>query len=274
MRCATPTTGRYVLGHLAGEDDTAGAYEVEVDHPEPTGRVQADAVSATGTSGLPFRVAWSGAHHYDVQWMERSRTAAGTWQSGPWRPWLRGTAASSAVFGADGAPVAVLPGRTYYLRVVAHDGLGGVGDPSAAVGVAVPVDDAAPEGRYAGVWEAAAGLRDRSAGTVHLSRQADSSWTAAVQGSDLALLADRGPQLGQVDVFVDGVRQACVDLGAPTAQRRAVVWRSGPLPGGVRGRTVRVVVVGTRGDRWWPSTGSSPAADRAAAARVRQTGRP
>ncbi|MCU1693476.1 MAG: hypothetical protein JWM64_2567, partial [Frankiales bacterium] len=43
------------------------------------------------------------------------------------------------------------------------------------------------------------------------------------------------------------VRAARVDLASPSPGRRAVVWRSGALAGGIRSRTLRLVVVGTPG---------------------------
>ncbi|MCW2779105.1 MAG: Thermophilic serine proteinase precursor, partial [Frankiales bacterium] len=240
-----PVTGRYVVGHLAGEGQAAGTYEVGVAYPEPVGRVSADAVSTSGRAdGLP-RLSWAGAQRYDVQWMVRRRTSDG-WVSTPWRTWLPGTAATSAVFGAGGSPTAVVPGTTYHLRVVPYDGLGGVGAPSASVAVEVPFDDRATGLRYSPGWSSLAG-DGRWRGTLRRSSAAGSSVTATLEASSLTLVADRGPASGQADVVLDGVRVARVDLGAPALQRRAVVWRSGPLPGGIREHTLRVVVLGTPG---------------------------
>ncbi len=243
-RYRAPVGGRYVVGHLLDEGQGPGRYSVRVDHPLPAGRVSSAAVSATATGGLPFRVSWAGASRYDVQWMVRSRTASG-WQSTPWRTWLTDTALTTAVFGAQGSPTSVRAGTTYHLRVVPHGVAGSVGPPSASVPVAVPYDDASGV-RYSAGWQGR-GAGDRFLGTLHTATAAGSRATLSAEGSAFSLLAERSPQSGQVDVLLDGVRRARVDLGSSTAQRRQVVWRSGTLPGGIRAHVVELVVVGTRG---------------------------
>ncbi|MCW2607925.1 MAG: hypothetical protein JWO60_2618, partial [Frankiales bacterium] len=245
VRYRASLAGRYVLGHLLAEGQEAGTYEVQVRYPEPVGRVTAASVSTTGTAGLPFRVAWSGASRYDVQWMVRSRTSSG-WASTPWRTWLRDTTATTAVFGAGGSPTTVTPGTTYHLRVVPYDGLGGVGQPSPSTAVSVPYDDTTVGLRYSAGWQSQR-LADRYQGTLHATPRAGSRATVAAEGSAFSLVAERSPSSGQVDVLLDGVRRARVDLGSASVQHRAVVWTSGPLPGGIRRHVVELVVVGTRG---------------------------
>ncbi len=191
-------SGRYVVGHLLDEGQGPGSYEIAVTYPEPVGRVVADRVSTDGTAGLPFRVSWSGAARYDVQWMVRSRTAAG-WRSTPWRTWLHDTDRTTAVFGSGGSPTTVTPGTTYHLRVVPRDDLNGVGAPSASVPVTVPYDDATSGARFGPGWQARR-LTDRFLGTVHTSAVAGARLTVAAEGSALSLVAERSPTSGRLDV--------------------------------------------------------------------------
>ena len=77
--------------------------------------------------------------------MTRSRGASG-WVSGPWRTWLSGTTAPSAVFGAGNQPTTVRPGQTFYFRVIATDDRPGLANtenlPLADETISGPITDA------------------------------------------------------------------------------------------------------------------------------------
>lgn len=241
-----PTTGRYLAGFVLTEDGGQnGAYALSVEHPQPAGRVAPPAVTTAGTAGLPFRVHWAGGRSYTVQWMTRSRTSTG-WVSGPWRPWLSGTTASSAIFGAGGAPTTVRPGQTFYFRVIATDDLGDTGPVSTALPATVPYDERATGLRYSSGWSAIP-ASGRFLGTLRVATTAGRTVRLSAEGSEISVVGDRCAACGQVDVYLDGTRRARVDTRAAGTQRRVVLWRSGLLPGGIRNHVLELRTVGTPG---------------------------
>ncbi|MCW2668049.1 MAG: hypothetical protein JWN57_3011, partial [Frankiales bacterium] len=241
-----PTTGRYLAGFVLTEDGgQRGAYSLSIEHPEPAGRVVAPVVTTAGTAGLPFRVSWAGGRTHTVQWMTRSRGASG-WVSGPWRTWLSGTAAGSAVFGAGNRPTAVRPGQTFYLRVIATDDLGDTGPLSAAVPATVPYDERATGLRYSSGWSAIS-ASGRFLSTLRVATAPGRIVRLSAEASEISVIGDRCAICGQVDVYVDGARRARVDTRAANTQSRAVLWRSGLLPGGIRNHVLELRTVGTPG---------------------------
>ncbi len=241
-----PTTGRYLIGFVLTEDGGQnGTYTFSVDHPEPAGRVSAPAVTTSTTAGLPFRVSWAGGRSYKVQWMTRSRTSAG-WVSGPWRTWLDGTTASSAVFGAGNRPTTVRPGQTFYFRVIATDDLGDTGPLSTAVPATVTYDERATGLRYSTGWSAIS-ASGRYLSTLRVATGAGRSVRLSAEGSEISVVGDRCAICGQVDVYLDGTRRARVDTRASGTQARVVLWRSGLLAGGIRNHVLELRVVGTPG---------------------------
>ena len=72
---------------------------------------------STAPTGLPFTVKWAvaGATSYDVRYAKAG---------GKLGPWLTGTKATSAVFGASGKPVRPAKGTSWIFSVRAHDSYG------------------------------------------------------------------------------------------------------------------------------------------------------
>ena len=72
---------------------------------------------STAPAGLPFTVKWAvpGATSYDVRYAKSGRTLG---------PWLTGTKATSAVFGASSRPVRLSKGTTWVFSVRTHDSYG------------------------------------------------------------------------------------------------------------------------------------------------------
>lgn len=73
------------------------------------------------TARTAFRVAWpfmSEGLGADVEWAERTKNSKGQWVTGTWRPWVKVSTASAAIFGQNGTRA--VPGRTYAFRMRTH----------------------------------------------------------------------------------------------------------------------------------------------------------
>jgi hypothetical protein len=138
-----------------------------------------------------------------------------------------------------------IPGHSYRYRVRAVDRAGntGVWNTGPTVRTGLTADDATPV-RYGGAWlitpdPAALG------GTMHTAAAAGATATYAFAGRGIAWVAPRGPDQGCAYVYLDGVRVATVDLGSPSAQAPAIVFRK--LWASVGTHVIRVRVLGTAG---------------------------
>ncbi len=149
-----------------------------------------------------------------------------------------------------------------------------LGDPTATVASVRLPDDDAVEWRFrARARDAAGAWSDHSASgtiTVHSTQEGSGAWTwlgdwttramddafgpsirtadgapaigeLTLRGRQVALVAPRGPGLGIAEIRLDGVAVATVDLYAPAADPRRIVWQAS-LAGG--DHTLAVVVTG------------------------------
>jgi hypothetical protein len=243
----TCPNGRYLVGWmLFSPDDSSDAtsrYALKLEYNGPSATVSgpnlASQVSATG----PFTVSWggTGSVKYDVQYGVRAKV--GTSWVVQWKPWLTGTTAHSAVFGAGNSPLALYKGQTYHFQVKAYDSLG---NPSLTAGrsTQVPLDDTYFGIGYGGSW-ARGYSSTRWGGSTRYSGTAGSYATTRSDTSSFTVVGDRCAACGQFRVYVDGALKATVDTRASTTQVRQALWTSNL--GAIATHTIKVVVVGTTG---------------------------
>ena len=59
----------------------------------------------------------------------------------------------------------------------------------------------------------------------------------------VALVGERGPNMGKATVFFDGSSLGNLDLYSPSVKDRRVIWERGLAPGG---HTIRLIVTGSQ----------------------------
>lgn len=84
---------------------------------------------------------------------------------------------------------------------------------------------------YEGAWSTVDDGR-ASWGGYRRSLVPGASMTVYFRGTRLDWLAVRGPAGGVADVYLDGVREATIDLASPEASHAVEVWSTGRLPDG------------------------------------------
>jgi hypothetical protein len=188
-----------------------------------------------GTSTVPVRISWSatdedGVSSYAVQ---ESTDGGATYKN---------VALASAT--ATSKTLSLTPGGTYRYRVRATDGAGNVSawaeGPSFTIDVRQEADASLT---YSGTWNNEA-LSTAFGGTTMHSEEVGAKATFAFAGADVSWVAQRGPDRGKAEVWLDGALVDTIDLYATTAQPRRVVYSatldsSGP-------HTLEVKVLGTK----------------------------
>ena len=86
-------------------------------------------------------------------------------------------------------------------------------------------------------------LSGASGGYVRRSAEAGRAATLAFDGSGVALVTTMGPARGVIEIWLDGVNVARVDLYAAVAQKKHLAWAVDVAPGA---HTLQVRVMGTR----------------------------
>ncbi|GAA2721776.1 hypothetical protein [Cellulomonas aerilata] len=133
------------------------------------------------------------------------------------------------------------PGASTW-TVGAHDAAGNVGTSSADATVTL-----VPEGdttRYEYWWRT--GTTQYLGGTALRSNRGGASMSHSFTGSSVAWIASLEASGGRADVYVDGVKEATVDLASPTTVNRSAVFTRSWDTSGTH--TVKVVVVGWTGN--------------------------
>ncbi len=194
------------------------------------------AYSTDVSDSLKFAVGWDG-------FAPSGKVTAFTVQvkdgmEGTWRNWLAETAGCEDVF--SGAC-----GHTYYFRVRAKDDLGNWGDWSGSRYTVVPADDRSPLIKYEGAWEVA-GEKGAFLDTVHRSQAPGASASLRFTGTEVAWISGIGPDMGQAQVYIDGVAQATVDLYSESRKLRRTVFTA-QLDN--KPHTICIQVAGTKNQR-------------------------
>lgn len=166
------------------------------------------------SDSLKFNVKWAGMMPGGKVAAFRVQVKDGV--GGVWYNWLAETAARENVF-LGGS------GRTYYFRVRARDDLGNWGNWSDQKYTVVPTDDRSPLIKYEGAWEAT-NVEGAFMSTVQRSNTPGSSASLRLTGVEAAWISSTGPDMGQAQVFIDGVLQASVDLYRESSQIRRTVF--------------------------------------------------
>jgi hypothetical protein len=208
-----------------------------------TPRLTAPKISALGSTGLPFKVAWSssgGATSVQLLWGEWHSSNGSVGGLGEGR-WTTGRPSGTAVFGARGAPTVVRQGYNYTLRAVALDEFGNRA-PGALSRVVVPLDDRTLT-RYSSGW-----THTRAAGrwmSTMSSTRTGASVTLSFPMRSFTVIGDRLPTGSQVRVYVDGRLKATFSTRGRTALRQAL-WTSPVLGPAGYYHTVKLVNVPSR----------------------------
>ncbi len=172
----------------------------------------------------------SGIRRFQV---ERSTTGGRTW-----------TSPISVLAGAS-YRIAVSPTGTLRFRARAIDWAGNISAWSTGP-VFSPrlVQETTTSARWYGTWRRSTST-SFSGGAVKYSTAKSASVRYTFTGRAVALVATQGPSRGAAKVYVGSTLIATVDLWAPTAGYRRVVWQG--VWGSSAARSIRVVVVGTSG---------------------------
>lgn len=97
--------------------------------------------------------------------------------------------------------------------------------------------------RFGGTWTSK--WRWGSSGqTDRVSPRTGAYALASFEGTGVAFVSRRGPDMGKARIYIDGVATATVDLYASSLQKSCVVWRAPDLTNGVH--SIKVVVLGTK----------------------------
>ena len=195
----------------------------------------AAAGSTFGTSTVPVKVAWSatddasGVASYELQISKDG-----------------GAYEKVALITTTSRTVSLSPGSTYRFRVKATDRAGNTS--GWAEGPQVGVEAAQEEGvgpvTYAGAWADEALTSAFGGSTRYTPEPGATASYAFGDGTDVAWAAQKGPDRGKAEVWIDGARVQTVDLYATTEQPRRVVFRA-PL-GSAGPHTLQVKVLGTK----------------------------
>lgn len=182
-------------------------------------------------STIPLTVDWSGS---DRGWGVASYQLQKSVNGGTW------ASVTLPIPSSRSAVVGAAPGSTIRFRVRAKDKAGNLGSWAYGTSFTVTtVSDANPSVAYSpGRWVA---VSDPIAldGGLHVASRPGSA-TLRVSARAVAWVAERGPRHGRAMVYVDGVLQATVDLGAASATR-AVVYAARWSAVGTH--TIRIVSV-------------------------------
>lgn len=215
-------------------------YDPKVRYPDHVAPRTTTPVVRIGTGPAspttPTTVSWTGS---DVGWGIAKYQLQRSVDGGSWR-----TVALPAARSVSAAAQAI-PGHSYRYRVRAVDKAGNIGSWNTGPTVRLTLTaDGATTVRYGGAWvitpdPAALG------GSMHTAVAAGATATYSFSARGIAWVAPRGPDQGRAYVYLDGVRVATVDLGSPSAQAPAIVFRK--LWTAVGSHVIKIRVLGTAG---------------------------
>jgi alpha-tubulin suppressor-like RCC1 family protein len=129
-------------------------------------------------------------------------------------------------------------------RARATDGFGHSGAWATRVGSSSLVQQSSTTIKYHGVWTTASSAA-YSGKSVKWAKAAGAYATITTTATSLGIVSTKGPGMGKLKVYVNGVLTATVDLKRASTQYRMVVW-SAVFPN-ASSRTIKLVVVGTAG---------------------------
>ena len=169
----------------------------------------------------------SGIVAYDLQFSK----AGGTWTNIA----LGNPTATSADFG-------VTPGKSYVVRLRAHDGVGNVGAWASSTVRVNLLQEGAASVTYAGTFKLAS-LSGASGGQVRQTALAGRVATLTFNGAGAAFVTTLGPARGIVAVWLDGTLMTTLDLYSATLKTKRVVWT---MATGAGTHTLEIRPTGTR----------------------------
>ena len=237
-----PFTGTWFIawsGRFRPYDLNAG-YDPKVRKPDRTDPTTTPPVQRItgGTPGatVPVTLEWSGS---DVGWgIERFRLQRSI-DGGSWISIALPTPKTKSIVQH------LAPGHAYRFRVRAIDKAGNAGawdeGPSFKPKL---ISDASTGISYHQPWFVES---DATAigGALHHASTAGASATFEFKGRDVAWIAERGPLKGRVKVYIDGVLQSTVDLGAASDGARSIAFRRHWSSVGTH--VIKLVIEGTLG---------------------------
>ena len=245
--CGTGTVGLFLnAGQVVGADAVVGpagpiaAAKVTIDasrpkvpKPSPKLRTGVALEGPSTTQRLPMTLIWSGTDTgsgiatYDVQ---RSYDGAA------FQTIASATTATSLNW-------TMTPGHNYRFRVRARDNAGNVGAWSPYY-TWYPMLTQQSSGSLAwtGAWTTVSAA-ENSGGSAKSATAAGASVSYAFNGRAIAWVTTLGPDAGEVQVWIDGVKVATVDTRADENAYRQVVYSKGWSSYG--SHTIKLVVVGT-----------------------------
>ena len=191
--------------------------------------------SATlGTTAVPIGLGWSATDDSGIAAYELQQSTNDGAYAGVKLPTATATSKS----------VSLAPGNAYRYRVRATDGAANTSEWSYGPRfVADAHQEASAAVSYAGAWTPQ-GVTSAYGGALRYATAAGATAEFGFEGLDVAWVAPRGPDRGKAEVWVDGARVKTVDLYAPAAQPRRVVYaQSWSTPGG---HTLEVRALGTK----------------------------
>jgi hypothetical protein len=182
------------------------------------------------------RIAWSASDRVSgIDRTELQRRSGGTWKR------------VARAQGSGTVGVSLGKGSTARFRIVARDRAGNTATSPVLSTRLVVRDSSGSRVSWTGPWRTRH-VSSASGRSVRTSREAGAQATLRFKGRAVAVVAPRGPGTGKIDVSIDGARVATVDLAAPRAQQRRIVFASGPLTPGDHVITVRTRRAGTELD--------------------------
>lgn len=181
----------------------------------------------------------SAATTFDVAVGERRKNSAGVWSSAATYT-VKATGTAEKSYSFTGAQA-----RTYFVKVRAHDGLGNVTAYTAPKSAHVPLNENWSGFAYSAGWTGVASAT-RYLGTYKYSLGADKSVSAKLDTSSFTVIGDKCSSCGAFKVYVDGVHKATIDTYSSTTKTRQVLYAGGNF-GTIKGRTIKIVSVGTAG---------------------------
>ena len=167
---------------------------------------------------------------------------AGYWvdQMDPSSVWSPATLATPASV----LTTAITSAGLWGFRVRALDGIGHEGAWATRVGSSSLVQQTSATIAYHGVWTSAS-LAPYSGKSVKWAKAAGAYATITTTATSLGIVSTKGPKMGKLKVYVNGVLTATVDLKRASTQYRVVVWSG--VWANANSRTIKLVVLGTAG---------------------------
>jgi hypothetical protein len=137
---------------------------------------------------------------------------------------------TSSAPGVTTARVLLGGAGAHEVRVRAVDNAGHYGEWSPPRRVIVPRDDATSDVVFDGAW-GGVNAADSWLGTVHSTSTPGASVETVAEASQLAVVGATGPDLAELEVWVDGVLVAVVAPRSEVLTQRRVLWEAPVAPG-------------------------------------------